>query len=106
MKITITDTSFTVDKPMQATEIADVLLQVTYNSILAAVDSVPTEKQQDVKEGFYDIMNDMFTAFLETLIPDKELRPDLTAEAILQLENEILDKQLAEIEPILVEDAD
>lgn len=32
------------------------------------------------------------SALLERLIPDKELRPDLTAEAIMRAENEILDE--------------
>lgn len=57
------------------------------NSINA---TIPEEHQTEFKEATYDTFNQLFTAFLESWIPDSELRQDLAAEAILDLENQKL----------------
>ena len=48
----------------------------------------------------YDLYNEAASAFLSTFIPDKELRPDLTEEAILAKENELLNKQAMKIDAL------
>lgn len=42
------------------------------------------------KARLYDMYNEAASAFLATFAPDIELRPDLTEEAILKAENELL----------------
>jgi hypothetical protein len=49
------------------------------------------EQYPDLKEDIYDEFNHSASKILEEFIPDHELRPDLTAEAIKKYENEILE---------------
>lgn len=51
-------------------------------------------------EQLYDLYNEAASAFLSAFIPDKELRPDLTEEAILAKENELLNKQAMKIDAL------
>lgn len=60
-----------------------------FNHILQSAQS--PEEAQAMKEDLYDMFNKAASAFLEAFAPDLELRPDLTAEAILKAENTILD---------------
>lgn len=48
---------------------------------------------EKVKEDLYDLANLMFSNVLSQFAPEIEMRPDLTCEAILRAENEILDEQ-------------
>lgn len=58
------------------------------------VNGQPTEELKEQARGeVYDLFNQTASAVLEALIPDN-LRPDLTAQAILEKENEILDAQV------------
>lgn len=50
------------------------------------------EEAEAIVEDLYDMYNQAASAFLTAFAPDLELRPDLTAEAILKAENEILDQ--------------
>ena len=90
MEIKITSTEIAMNPPMNPIEVADVLLQTIIQSCRHSVDKAPEHLQMRIAEKIYDNLNDMFTAALEDFIPDKELRPDLTAEAILAMKNKIL----------------
>lgn len=103
MKIIITDDQIKTEEPMAVPDLTHVFLNALLSATETTVDAAPTEKQQDLKEGLYDYFNDSFSTFLEVLIPDKELRPDLTAEAIYRMENQILQDQLTEVVPINLE---
>lgn len=50
------------------------------------------DEDKTIKEDLYDMYNQAASAFLTAFAPEIELRPDLTAEAILKAENDILDK--------------
>ena len=50
------------------------------------------EEAEAIVEDLYDLYNQAASAFLTAFAPEIELRPDLTAEAILKAENEILDQ--------------
>lgn len=50
------------------------------------------------QEELYDMYNQSASAFLETFAPDLELRPDLTAEAILEKENELIIQKAFKVE--------
>ena len=49
-----------------------------------------TNDRQKVKEALYDNFNEAASTVLSQFMPDKELRPDLTEEAIKDMEDEIM----------------
>lgn len=51
---------------------------------------------KNAKESMYDVFNTAVSNVLTTFSPDKEMRPDLTYEAIIEKENELLEKQYKE----------
>lgn len=59
----------------------------------AAVDAVPPEKKEIVKADLYEIYNIGASNTLAIFAPEIEMRPDLTVQAILEKENEILNRQ-------------
>lgn len=80
------------EKPMAITD----FLQVMSTSILAAMNgilnSVPEANQQEVKEDLYDMYNAAASNTLNIFAPDIEMRPHLTAQAILEAENKIINE--------------
>lgn len=71
-------------------------LNITYMAMLNLFRNL--EQQGANREELYDMANQAASAFLEVYAPDIELRPDLTAEAILNAENEIMEAKIAELE--------
>lgn len=67
------------------------MLRQTYEAISAAPPEGVTPEQ--IKGDLYDMANLMFSNVLSQFAPEIEMRPDLTCEAILKAENEILDAQ-------------
>lgn len=57
----------------------------------ATISDVHPEKAEEVKRELYDLVNIGASNILKKFAPEFELRPDLTAEAIMKAENEILD---------------
>lgn len=55
-------------------------------------------KQGAPKAALYDLYNEAASAFLATFAPDITLRPDLTEEAILKAENELIADKTASIQ--------
>lgn len=72
------------------------LLQITSTAVLGhakqVMSTVPPEQEEKVKGWFYDLMNQAFSRTLEVFAPELELRPELTAQAILEAENQIIEK--------------
>lgn len=96
-KIILTRSGMTVDGAVGFDE----FLHTAINAILTVMQNMVTdaEKEEDVdttelKEALYDTFNIAVSNALEVFIPDKLLRPDLTAEAILNAENDILSGKL------------
>lgn len=79
--------TFTVEEFLSAT------LNCTLGVLNATVAKTPPEEREQCREAMYDLFNQSASALLEVFIPDKELRPDLTAEAIMKMENNLLDAQ-------------
>ena len=91
--IAITEQGYTLQsEPMSAADISNIALKGVYNSFQSIIQRVPENEMTACREELYDLFNVQASMFLQALIPDKELRPDLTAEAIMQMENEILDE--------------
>lgn len=54
-----------------------------------------SNQHPEAKEDLYDAYNIMASSILNNLIPDKELRMDLDAEAILKAEAELIESKYA-----------
>lgn len=65
--------------------------------VLAKAESA--EEREKIEAELFDIANLSFSNCLAHAFPGQELRPDLTEEAILKAENDILSERAAEIEP-------
>lgn len=95
MRIVITDTEIKMKPAMSVEELTNRLLSVLLAQYNHAVAMTPEEHKSDVKELIYDMFNYAASALLDDFIPEKELRPDLTADAIMAMENKILDDATA-----------
>ena len=72
-------------------EFINTTLQAQMQLFQSILSQATEDEQPKLKGELYDMYNLAASAFLEAFDPDSELRPDLTAEAILKAENEILD---------------
>lgn len=101
MKLTIVTnedgTSF-ASKPLTLEDATNTMMTGLINIAYSVLDTIPEESKQTFKEATYDTFNEIFTAFLESWIPDKELRSDLAAEAILELENQKITEAVLELD--------
>lgn len=66
-----------------------------FNDILRRTDE---EERERTRGELYDMYNLAASAFLKAFAPELELRPELTEEAILRAENEILDERAADVD--------
>ena len=66
-------------------------------NVLAKTESA--EEREKIEAELFDIANLSFSNCLAHAFPTQELRPDLTEEAILKAENDILVERAAEVEP-------
>ncbi len=99
IKITLNDKNqmtLTTKKPIHFED----MLQITQTAILGHANTilknVPEEALEAVKGSLYDKMNLAFSRTLEFFAPELELRPGLTAQAILEAENQILERKFKE----------
>lgn len=67
---------------------------MTYQLLYAFIKQKP-----EAKEDVYDAYNFMASTILQNLIPDKELRADITEEAILELETKKIEEQYKALTP-------
>ena len=74
-----------------------IFMQAVQSALLttmnAFVDAVPEEHKEKVIEAIYNDYNYAASNLLTLFAPDLELRPHLTAEAILEMENKILERK-------------
>lgn len=82
---------------------ADVL-QLTCSCVAGVAGNVlakaeGTEEREKIEAELFDIANLSFSNCLDAAFPGIALRPDLTEEAILKAENDILAERAAEVEP-------
>lgn len=77
---------------MDIRDIMAVLSTATLGFMKTLVGTVPDNLKQSVTESLYDMYNASASHILEVFAPDIEMRPNLTAEAILQAENKILNE--------------
>ena len=73
----------------------NVALNTIYQVTKQFVNQLPEEDQEAALDSLYDTINNGASTVLEALIPD-HLRPDLTAQAILEAENKLLDDMFSD----------
>jgi hypothetical protein len=96
--ISLTDDGmFMASENITPAEFINMVLAAQLNLFNHIMSQAPEEDQTKLKGELYDLYNRGASAFLEAFAPEIELRPDLTAEAILKAENEILDTEVPEI---------
>jgi hypothetical protein len=80
------------------------ILQLTCSCVAGVAKDIKarakdSDEAKKVADELFDTANLAFSNCLAHAFPEQELRPDLTEEAILKAENEILAERAAEIEP-------
>ena len=78
--------------PMDIRDIIAVLATATLGFMRTLVGQVPPEAKQGVTESLYDMYNAAASHVLEEFAPEIEMRPNLTADAILRAEDKILNE--------------
>ena len=75
-----------------------VFVNMCLTSILSmmnqAVAAAPPELRQQLKEHLFDSFNEAASSLLANFAPDIDLRPDITEEAILELELQLAKKKI------------
>lgn len=70
------------------------ILNLTLSAVLSMANEItnnaPADKRQQVKEYLFDQINLSVSALLAQFAPEIDLRKDIQAEAIMQLEEQIL----------------
>jgi len=97
-KIIITPQSFQIIGDIGAEELTDALLQTLLSAYNQVSTAAPALQQQAVRENLYDLFNWKASTLLQTFIPDKDLRPDLTEEAIRLASRQIMQDTVSAIE--------
>jgi hypothetical protein len=99
MKITIENHTLSTDEPISIAQLTNELLNAIgagFNQVIAQA-ATQGEPESKVKEELYDIFNSAASEFLANLIPDKDMRPDVTAQALMEMENAILDREIVDM---------
>ncbi len=95
IKIVNEQMSLTSKEPTTLPDLMLVLLTGLLQAMQTTVSKAPEEDRQAIKEDIYDMFNQGASNVLTHFAPDIEMRPDLTAQAILEKENEIIDREYA-----------
>ena len=86
--------------PLTFDDLLSVFMSITLGSMNKMVADAPEEAQADVKGALYDLFNVAASKVLQNFAPEMELRPNLTAQAIMEAENRIiLEDRLGEVAP-------
>ena len=76
---------------MPVTEIGDIMMAALTGAVQQIRQSYQDEPDaEQIDNELFDGMNTVMSRALNFMFPDKELHPDLTEEAIMRAENEIL----------------
>ena len=87
--ILLIDDKIIIGEDTKYTDAMSLLSSAMLHVLNKTADAHPTK---EIREALYDEFNHAASHILEEFIPDKELRPDLTAEAIKDYEDKILKK--------------
>lgn len=87
------------DQPLSIDQVMDLLMTASLAALNGFADQIENkEHRQRIKGLLYDNFNEAASAVLMEFMPDNELRPDLTEQAILEKEDEIMKRYIKEHE--------
>lgn len=81
------------DKTLNISDFIQVVSTGILSAMLSVVQATPEGQRQPVKEALYDTYNMTASGVLKYFAPEIELRPNLTAQAILEAEDKIIEKE-------------
>jgi|BioPla2DNA2_1021312.scaffolds.fasta_scaffold56483_2 hypothetical protein len=82
---------------LHVTDYINITLAAQLNIFNDILNNAKEEDRDEVRGELYDMYNLAASAFLKAFAPDLELRPDLTEEAIMRAENEILKEKAEQV---------
>ena len=82
---------------LHVTDYVNITLAAQLNIFNDILNNAKEEDRDEVRGELYDMYNLAASAFLKAFAPDLELRPDLTEEAIMRAENEILKEKAEQV---------
>lgn len=85
--------SFSTNAPMSFTQFLDATATVQHALLEQTADRALQETDTDIKEQLFDQYNETVSNVLNVFLPN-HLRRDITEEAILTLESQLLEKEL------------
>lgn len=97
--INLTSNSMTCEPAMNPVELA----QIFCGALIASVqnikypEGISEEEMSNVRRSMFDDLNLIFSRTLEIAFPELELRPEITEQAIMELENQMIEKASHEI---------
>ena len=86
---------------LHVTDYINITLAAQLNIFNDILNNAKEEDRERTRDELYDMYNLAASAFLKAFAPELELRPDLTEEAILRAENEILEERAAAIDKVI-----
>lgn len=85
--------TFGTESPINFEELLQITQTIVLGQARSVVDRAPKDQKTEAKETLYDVMNQAFSRTLEFFAPEFELRPGLTAQAILEAENKLIERK-------------
>lgn len=84
--------SVSYTNPVSITDMFQIVFTGLLAGMNATVASCPEDQQVQAKEDLYDMLNAAASNTLAYFAPEIEMRPHLTADAILEAENAIIER--------------
>ena len=94
--IMITDAGAVTAEPIQVHD----AINMTLAFINGMVAQTAATMDEGEKETLFNALNESYSRSLEICFPEMELRPDVTVEAIMEVEDKILAEKAKDCEPI------
>lgn len=76
--------------PISFEDLLSVVMSLSLGYMRRMTENAPAEAHEHVKGELYDAFNKAASHTLEAFAPEYELRPGLTAQALLEMENDIV----------------
>ena len=106
IKITVNENKVNMEssEPVRIDDLMTILFTVQLSMLREATPPEDDPNYQTIRDLLYDNFNVGASTVLSMYAPDNTLRPDLTAEAMLEAENKYIDLRVKEFAPKNKED--
>lgn len=98
MKITIEDGTLTMEPALTVGDLSDVLLSALFGLFQKVLADTPSQEQPPMRKALFDMFNVAASEFLKQLDPEAELHPELTERAIMEMEDQILEREMSKMQ--------